>query len=211
VNPLLPGSVPFVAAPLDPTPDEARGWLRDELLKPAYHQENVLQQLRNWFSDLFDRTSRAAASTPPLVDAAALLIFALLVVGLIWLLSRVRVSRRARSEAGPVLEESGVSAAELRRRAEEALGAGRYAEAAIGAFRALVVRQIERGRLDDLPGMTAHEVALALDGTFPDRRERIDEAGRIFDLVRYGRRTPTAEQVRQVLDLDDDLAGLVRR
>lgn len=211
MSPLLPATVAFVAAPLDPSPDEARGWLRDELLKPAYHQENVLQQLRNWFSDLFDRTSRAAASTPPLVDAAALLIFALLAVGLIWLLSRVRVSRRARSDAGPVLDDTDVSAAELRQRAEAAYAEGRFAEAVVDGFRALVLRQIERGRLDDLPGMTAHEVALALDGTYPERRDRIDDAGRVFDLVRYGRRTANAEQARQVLDLDDDLAGLVRR
>lgn len=205
------GSLPMLSAPLDPGPDQARGWLRDELLRPEYHRENLLQQLSNWFSDLFDRGTRAASSSSSLVDLISLVLFAGLALGLIWLVSRLRLSRRSAEEAGPVLEETGISARELRRVAEQALAEGRFAEAVIGGFRALVVRQVERGRLDDLPGMTAHEVALALDQTYPDRRAAIDQAGRLFDEVRYGDRPATADQARAVLALDDDLAGLVRR
>jgi hypothetical protein len=206
VNPLLP----LLAAPLDPSPDEARSSLRDELLKPDYHRENIVGRVIGWFSDLFDRTTQAAAGAPPLVTVASILIFALLAVGFLWLVSRARRTRRAPRESGAVLEETGVTAAELRFRAELALADGRYPDAVIDAFRALTLRQVERHRLDDLPGMTAHEVALALDALYPAERGRIDDAGLSFDLVRYGDRPATADQARRVLALDDDLAGARR-
>lgn len=206
MNPLLP----LLAAPLDPSPDEARSWLRRELLKPDYHRDNLVGRVIGWFSDLFDRSTQAAAGASPLVTFVAILIFALLAVGFLWLVSRARLSRRAPREAGPVLEETGVSAAELRSRAEAALAAGRFPDAVVDGFRALTLRQVERHRLDDLPGMTAHEVALALGSLYPAERGRIDDAGLSFDLVRYGDRPATAEQARRVLGLDDDLAGVRR-
>ena len=58
--------------------------------------------------------------------------------------------------------------------------------------------------------MTAHEVALALGMLHPSARDRIDQAGLAFDLVRYGDRPATADQARRVLQLDDDLAGVRR-
>ena len=62
-----------------------------------------------------------------------------------------------------------LTAAELRARAERALAEGRYGDAVVDGFRALAVRQVERGRLDDLPGATAHEVAVALAAEHPAR------------------------------------------
>ncbi|MFN8193312.1 MAG: DUF4129 domain-containing protein [Nocardioidaceae bacterium] len=206
MSPLLPA----LAAPLDPSPDEARSWLREELLRPDYHRENVLRRLLGWVGELFARGQQAAAGAPALATFAAILVFALVAVGILWVASRARRTRRAPREAGPVLEEVGVTAAELRARAEAALAAGRFPEAVMDAFRALALRQVERHRLDDLPGMTAHEVALALGMLHPSARDRIDQAGLAFDLVRYGDRPATADQARRVLQLDDDLAGVRR-
>jgi hypothetical protein len=206
VNPLLP----LLAAPLDPSPDEARSSLRHELLKPDYHRDSIVNRVIGWFADLFDRTTAAAAGASPLVTVASILLFALLAVGFLWLVSRARRTRRAPRESGAVLEEPGVTAAELRFRAEMALADGRFPDAVVDGFRALTLRQVERHRLDDLPGMTAHEVALALGALSPAERGRIDDAGLSFDLVRYGDRPATADQARRVLALDDDLAGVRR-
>ena len=136
-----------------------------------------------------------------------MVVFLLLLGALVWLLSRTQRTRRARSTIGPVLGRDVISAAELRARAEAALTGGRPAEALVDGFRALAVRQVERGRLDDSPGATAHEVAMSLAAEFPQHGERVGENARLFDLVRYGDRPATPEQATGVLTLDDELAG----
>ena len=73
--------------------------------------------------------------------------------------SRAPGTPRGRRTAAAVLTEEVVTADELRARAEAALEAGRFEEAVVEGFRAVAVRQVERGRLSDTPGATAHEVA----------------------------------------------------
>jgi cbb3-type cytochrome oxidase subunit 3 len=191
-------------APLDPSPGEARSWLQRELLHPEYHQQNVVERLITWV----DRQIGAGFATAGLVaTAVAMLIFLLLLGGLVWILSRIQRNRRARARAGPVLGHDVISAAELRARAEAALADGRPEEALVDGFRALAVRQVERGRLEDSPGATAHEVALSLAAEFPEQGDRVGDNARLFDLVLYGDRPATPAQATGVLTLDDELAG----
>ena len=68
------------------------------------------------------------------------------------------------------------------------------------------MRQVERGRIDDAPGATAHEVAALLGASTPTSGSRRPQR-RLFDLVLYGDRPATGEQARDVLALDDELAG----
>jgi cbb3-type cytochrome oxidase subunit 3 len=191
-------------APLDPSTGEARSWLQRELLHPEYHQQNVVERLITWV----DRQIGAGFATAGLVaTAVAMLIFLLLLGGLVWILSRIQRNRRARARAGPVLGHDVISAAELRARAEAALADGRPEEALVDGFRALAVRQVERGRLEDSPGATAHEVALSLAAEFPEQGDRVGDKARLFDLVLYGDRPATPAQATGVLTLDDELAG----
>ncbi len=194
-------------APLDPSAGEARSWLQRELLHPEYHQQNVVQRMVTWLERQIGRGLAAAEQAPPLSTFAAMLIFLLLVGGLVWLLTRTQATRRARTSVGPVLDAEVVTAAELRARAEAALAGGRPAEALVDAFRALAVRQVERGRLEDSPGATAHEVAKSLATEYPQHGERVGDNARLFDLVLYGDRPATPEQATGVLTLDDELAG----
>jgi len=196
-----------VDGPLDPSSGEARSWLQRELLNPEYHQQNVVEQLITWLQRQIGRGLAAAAQAPPLSTFAAMLIFLLLLGGLVWLLSRTRGTRRARGGSGPVLDEPVATAAELRARAEDALADGRMEQALVDGFRALTVRQVERGRLEDSPGATAHEVALSLATRFPQHGERVGDNARLFDLVLYGDRPASPDQARDVLGLDDELAA----
>ena len=50
---------------------------------------------------------------------------------------------------------------------------GRFADAVVDGFRALALRQAERGRLEDAPGATAHEVADSLAAAYPAKRGAI--------------------------------------
>jgi hypothetical protein len=132
----------------------------------------------------------------------------LLVLALIWLATRARTAPRRPSEGDSLLPDASVSAAQWRDRAEQAMAEGRHSDALVDAFRALVARQVERGRLDPAPGTTAHEVTLALRSAYPGQAAGMSEGARLFDLVLYGDRDATPEQAAFVLALDDELAGV---
>ncbi|MCW2754154.1 MAG: integral rane protein [Marmoricola sp.] len=193
-------------APLDPSPDRARSLLRTELLHPPYHQQNLIDAFMRWLNDRLSSTLQAASNAPPLGALASIVVFAILVVLVVWLLSRFRRTPRVAGEGGAVLTNEVVTAAQLRARAEAALAGGHHAEALVDGFRALTVRQIERGRLDDLPGATAHEVAAGLGSTFPQQGPRVRASADLFDLVLYGDRPAGPDQAAGVLALDDELA-----
>ena len=193
--------------PLDPSPDDAGSLLRRELLNPEYRRRNLLEQVLDWLDRLVTGGIDAASQSPPLSTFAAMLAFLLLALGLGWLLSRARRTARAGRAEGAVLGEEVVSAVQLRARAERALAEGRHADAVVDGFRALALRQVERGHLEDLPGATAHEVALALAAAHPDQRRRVDGSAGLFDAVLYGDRPASRDQAAGVLELDDTLAG----
>jgi hypothetical protein len=198
----------LAAPPLDPSGDEARAWLRRELIHPDYHEQNVVEQVLAWLERQVERGLDAAAQVPPLSAFAAIVVFLMLAVGLAWLVSRARRTARRTPEDRSVLTTEVVTAAGLRARAEAALAEGRARDAVVDGFRALTVRQVERGRLDDAPGSTAHEVADLLGATYPHQRLRVTGSARLFDVVLYGDRPATGEQARDVLALDDELAAL---
>lgn len=195
--------------PLDPSGGEARSKLRRELVRPEYHDQNVLQRIFDWVLRKVSSGIDQASQAPPLSTFMAMVVFVGLAAGLAWLLSRARRTARDRDAKQPVLTDEVVSADELRRRAEAALAAGRFAEAVVDGFRALAVRQVERGRLSDTPGATAHEVAESLAVEYPASADGVRRGARLFDEVLYGDRPATREQATSVLALDDDL--VVRR
>ncbi|HET8960287.1 DUF4129 domain-containing protein [Nocardioides sp.] len=192
-------------APLQPSTGEARSWLERELLHQEYHQQNTLQSLLTWLDRQINRGLAAAEQAPALSTLAAMLIFLLLLCGLAYILSRLRTTGHVRPGGGPVLDNGIVSATELRGRAEAALANGRPEQALVDGFRALAVRQVERGRLEDSPGATAHEVAISLAAEYPGHSQRVEDNALLFDLVLYGDRPATPEQATGVLRLDDEL------
>ena len=196
--------------PLDPSPDDARRELRRELLRPEYHQENILERLLTWLDRQFSRTVDAASGAPPLTAALGVLVLLLLALAVLWFLSRARTSAREQAAARPVLGEESVTADELRARAEAATAAGRHEDAVVDGFRAIARRHVERGLTDDRPGATAREVADALSTVHAARADDVRSAARLFDLVHYGDRPASAEQAAGVLRLDDELSGVRR-
>jgi hypothetical protein len=197
----------IIEPPLDPSPDEARHLLERELVRPEYHRHNVLDQVLDQIDRFVNGTVDAASNAPPLSTFLAMVAFLLLALALAWLLSRARRTARSDRDRAVVAADEVVTATELRRRAERALAEGRNADAVVEGFRALAVRQVERGWLDDLPGATAHEVAAAVGAAHPDARGHVDRTALLFDEVRYGDRPASRDQATDVLALDDSLAG----
>ena len=193
--------------PLDPTPDEGRSWLRRELLDPDYHQGDVLQRILGWIGRVIDDGIAVAERTPPISVFAAMLVVLGLVLGLVWLLGRADRSPGRRRAAGARVDDPTLTAAELRARAEAAYAEGRWHDALVDAFRATATRQAERGRLEDLPALTAHEVGESLAASHPAQADRVREVTRQFDEVLYGDRPGGREWAEGALALDDALAG----
>jgi hypothetical protein len=201
--------LPLVDPPLTPSGDEGRSLLRRELLHPEYHSGNLLERFVRWLARVLDDGLTAARDAPPLTTLAAMVVFLLLLAAVLWLASQARRSSRADTVTRSLLTEEDITAAELRTRAERALAESRFADALVDAFRAVAVRQVERGRIDNLPGATAHEVAAALAEAFPEQRTDLDRCAALFDLVLYGGRPASREQALDVLGLDERL--VVRR
>ncbi len=193
--------------PLDPSGDEGRSLLRRELLHSEYHQQNLWQRLLGWLGRLFDRAVGTASGVSWFTTFVALLVGALLLAGLLVVLSRLRRDRRQRARPTALLPDDRPAAAELRRRAEASYAEGRHEEAVVDGFRALAARQIERGRIDDQPGATAHEVAALLAASYPQVGPRVGRTADLFDATLYGDRPATPADAGAVLELDDTLAG----
>lgn len=205
--------VPRLAAlpepPLTPSADDARSALRRELLHPDYHRDNLLQRLVDWLQRVLDRGLDAARGAPPLTTFAAMVVALLLLVAVVWLVGRARRTPHALRSAGSVLTGESVTAAELRTRAEHARHEERFGDAVVDGFRALALRQVERDRIEDLPGATAREVAAALAEVFPAAADDVRRSAGLFDLVLYGGRPATRAQATEVLELDDRLASIL--
>jgi hypothetical protein len=192
--------------PLQPSGDEGRRLLRQELLHREYHRQ-PLERILAWVWRRLQGGVGAASGTDWVTALLTMLVGVLLLIGLVLLLSRIRSDRRRREHPGAVLADGRPSAVELRRRAESALADGRHAEAVVEAFRALAVRQVERGRLADQPGTTAHEVAETLATSYPAHSEPMGRGADLFDATLYGGREASREDAASLLDLDDVLAG----
>jgi uncharacterized protein DUF4129 len=191
--------------PLDPTSPQARQWLEDELRKGLYHeQKGLLERLWDWLMNLLDTTG--GGGFPAWTILFALLV-GVAVVGLVLWRSLRAEHRVGGPRRGGVLEGPARTAAEHRAAARAALDAGAAETAVLEGYRALARSAVERTLLDDLPGRTAHEVAVALGPVFPASARPLAAAADTFDAVRYGRRAATLESARGVIELDATLAG----
>lgn len=202
-------SLLLLGPPLDPSGDEARGELRRELARPEYYDRDLLGRLVAWVRGLVDDTVAAASGAPPVGVAVAVLVSVALLTPALLLLSRARRTARADRPRSPLFPDD-VTAAQLRARAEDALAAGDATAAVVDAFRALALRQVEDGLLEDRPQATAHEVARALAEAFPLHAAAVGRSATTFDAVLYGGHPAAHDDARVLLDLDDALAGARR-
>ena len=173
---------------LDPSTDQARQWLSDELARSDYHDtRSLFQRAMDWvlerLSDLQGTTGTGGASVPPVVIT---LVVVLLVAGVGYLLTKVRVESRTVAERTTLLGGNPLTAEQLRRAAEAALADGRFGDAVLAWTRAMA-REAERHTLlPDAPSMTAHEVGAALGVVFPTHVTAVDHTIDLFDRVAYG-------------------------
>ncbi|WP_114905466.1 DUF4129 domain-containing protein [Ornithinimicrobium murale] len=193
---------------LDPDRDEARELLQRELSGADYNRpESFIARALNW---LMERLSGLIEIIPGSTGLSTLLlgvVIALVVVAVFFAIRGTRRSRRLTTrDTGPVLAEAGLSAEDYRARAAASARAGDWDAVLLDSYRAIAAATDERALLDELPGTTAHEIAVALRQPFPDRASDLLTAADAFDAVCYGGRTAQQVQAERVRELDRTLA-----
>lgn len=200
--------VPF-DVPVDPSAEEARRLLLDELAKPEYQAarptwfDQLSAAVRDWFLSLFSGGGGDVGGVLPailVVVVLAALVSALLVYGL------PRLNRRARHDPSALFgDDDARSADDIRRASAAAAADGDLATAIVERFRAIARTASDRAAVSVHPGTTADDFARRAAAAFPDAEARLDRAARVFDGVRYLGADGTAEHYRLLVELDDEV------
>jgi hypothetical protein len=121
------------------------------------------------------------------------------------ILVRPRLNARRKESQGIFDEETALSAAVYRARAEAASSRSDWATAVVEQFRAVVRSAEERAVIDAQPGRTADEVAKQLGVAFSAASDRLASAAWLFDSVRYGEGASSAPDYLSLKALDKEL------
>ncbi|MDR2347959.1 MAG: DUF4129 domain-containing protein [Bifidobacteriaceae bacterium] len=188
--------------PLNPTPDEARQWLEEELSKAVYHSpESLLERAWRWLVELLGSSSGVDALPP--WQALAIGLAALAIIVLVsWRLAGPLRRRALSRQARPVLANEERSAAELRAAAAARAEAADWRPACVMAFQALARRLEEREILDRQPGRTANELARDAALALPGLASALGRAAELFDAIAYGPARGDAPVYQFLADLD---------
>lgn len=193
--------------PLLPNAEEARRWAAEELAKSEYREaepgwlDSLWQNFLDWLAAL-----DGSAAAPDPVPGPVIGIVIAVVIAIAVILARPRLNARARRRGNEVFEpDSALTAVDYRHRADAAASAGKWEDAVVDRFRALVRSAEDRTILEPQPGRTADEVVLALTVPFPAEVQRLHRAGSTFDAIRYGNATAGKADYQSMAGLDDGL------
>lgn len=201
--------------PVDPDDEEARRWLEDELGRDdaTYTEPETpqwLQDFLDWLRDLLGSADVEAPTpgadtggTVGIIIAVVLVVAALVVAFAIFGLPRLR--RRSKVTGDLFGEDDDRSSAQIRSAAQLAADAGDFTSAVVEVFRSLARDLAERGIVIAFPGTTAREFGRRASDVFPADAERLDDAAKVFDGVRYLGRTGTEDEWRRMSALAAEL------
>lgn len=189
--------------PVVPDGDTAREWARQELADPIYHRrESLFDQARTWLMDLLREMLDSAGRID--VRAASIVLGSVVVVAVLLILAfngPVRRARRLR-ESTRVFEDDARTAAEMRASADAFAAAGRWNEAVLDRFRAILRSLEERAVLEERPGWTADEATAQAAVVLPPCATDLRGASGLFDDVCYGDRAARPEDDAWLSALD---------
>lgn len=194
--------------PLDPDADTATRLLEEELRRAEYNQpEPLIPRIVDWFARLINDLLQVVPGSTRLAQIILIIIAALGILALAYAIrGRFRSAQlRQKKSTGAVLEDLTLTAADYRARAQAAMRVGDWDGVLTDSYRAIAASADERVLLDDVPGRTAHEIAIALAPIFPGHAGPLAQAADGFDAVRYGDRHASQPQARAVLDLESTL------
>lgn len=187
--------------------DEARRLLREELSGTEY-QRPFTGPVREAIDDFLRWLQEGALDLGLIEIPAGPLVVLLLLAGAVaavLLIVRPRLQRSGSREQ-EVHIEVGMTAEQLRARADLEARAGNFDAAARDRFRALVRGAEERNLLRSAEGRTATEIAGQLRGVFAEWADELGRAAELFNRSRYGSQPLRARQYEQLRALDVQLS-----
>ena len=198
----------LAGAPLQPSAEEARRAAERELSQQVYRQAEpgLLQRLVDAVLDALSRVQGPSGGGVLQVVVVVLLVVAVLVAVLV-LARRTGGAAVRAAGAGAASLTGPASADELRANARRAVQEGRYDDAVLDGFRALVRSLQDRDLVPSAPGLTASEAARAASAELPGLAARLTAAAGLFDGVLYGDRRATADDAAATTSLDADAAA----
>ena len=195
--------------PVIPGAGEARRWAAEELSKQEYRDaapswlDSLWRNFLDWLQSLDGSAGDAAPVPSPVI---ALVVAAIIAAAII--LARPRLNARVRQAKDVFERETALAAADYRRRAEAAAAGGKWGDAVVDRFRAVVRRAEDRGVLDTQPGRTADEAARALSVPFSSESVRLSRAAATFDGIRYGNGVAGSRDYQEMVELDTVLDAM---
>ena len=202
----------LITVPVTPTRDQAQSWAQHEVSRAEYHAEDpnwwgrFTQAVRREVQNLLDRLfSSADGHTPTLWLAIVLiLVFVIIVIAvIIWRVGGLR--RQAQRAGGGVFADQTLTAADYRRRADQAADRGEWATAVTERYRAVAREAEQRQWVLARPGRTADETAHEVGRRLPALAHDFRAASRFFDAVVYGGREADRAQHDRIANLDEAL------
>ncbi|MEO3808670.1 DUF4129 domain-containing protein [Sphaerisporangium sp. B11E5] len=185
--------------------DEARRRAVEELIKPEYQQESLLERAVRLIREFFDALLDSAPGGVP-GGVVALVIVIVVIGALIALIAwQGRRATRGRRAAEALLGPVARTADEHRAEAERLAGESRWAEAIRERLRAIARDLEHRAVVTPQPGRTADELAEAAGRELPAHAARLASAARLFDEVTYGAAPGTPEGYQEMTSLDEAL------
>ncbi|NOV97617.1 DUF4129 domain-containing protein [Isoptericola halotolerans] len=172
--------------PVEPDRETARGWLVEELAKPEYSEDpSLLVRLILWIVDLFEGVG--AVDVSPWRLALILFVVLVVVVAVAYFVAGpARLRRHAARGSAVVHDDDTRTADQMRAAADDAARRQDWALAVLERFRAVVRGLEERVVLDERPGRTAREAAVAASVRLPGLSTALHDAAGRFDGVCYG-------------------------
>ncbi|XAO69436.1 DUF4129 domain-containing protein [Diaminobutyricibacter sp. McL0608] len=200
---------PVTSIPVDPDAPQAHDWVVQELAKPEYQAAKptwfdlASKAVQDWLASLFSagggRFSGLLLVVIVLV-AVVLLVVAFVVFGL------PRINRRSRLGSETLFgAEDARDSATLRRASDRAAATGDWTLALEERFRAIAQSLDERTIVMLLPGTTANGFAARASSAVPAESQRLANAARTFDRVRYLGGSATQAQYDELVALDTAL------
>ncbi|WP_277209809.1 DUF4129 domain-containing protein [Isoptericola croceus] len=193
--------------PVVPDRETANRWLVEELSRPEYSQDpSLLLRLLEWLSGLFDEIGAVDLSPWRLALIVAVVVAVVVAVAL-FVAGPARLRRHAAKSSAVVLDDDARTAAQMRAAAEEAAARQDWPLAVLERFRAVVRGLEERVVLDERPGRTAREAAVAASTRLPALATDLHTAAGRFDGVCYGHLPAGPADDAAMRALDDQVAA----
>lgn len=188
---------------LDPSPDQAREWLGQELSRSEY-QESWVERFVRWVNDLIDRLADAAGRAGQINPVVAIALTVVVAALLALALSRLRRNVTVAEHGSAVFAQARQTAAEHRRAAQAALEQSRWDQAVVESVRALAADLVERGLVAEQADVTVHELVERAAALYPSLSGRLRRTGVAFDETRYGDRPADEDRAREAVALEHE-------